>query len=62
MSDGLGRAESLICSQMGAPALYPGGLGVILMLILMSMVTPVEATAGTVIAILLGAANLSLLR
>lgn len=39
---------------MGAPALYPGGLGVVLMFLLMTLVTPVEATAGTVVAILLG--------
>lgn len=40
--------------QMGAPALYPGGFGVVLMMLLMTLVTPVEAVAGTVVAILLG--------
>lgn len=39
---------------MGAPTLYPGGFGVVLMFLLMTLVTPVEATAGTVAAILLG--------
>lgn len=51
-----GSADCINLEPMGAPTLYPGGFGVVLMFLLMTLVTPVEATAGTVAAILLGTA------